>query len=71
MELKSDENMQSFLNRLKTHTIETIDIGNLKEKFKSKSVLDKRIHNFVWLYPVLDQALDQVAVGDKKVNIWV
>ena len=26
MELKSEENMQSFLNRLKTHTIETIDI---------------------------------------------
>ena len=26
MELKSDENMQSFLNKLKTHTIETIDI---------------------------------------------
>ena len=25
-ELKSDENMESFLNRLKTHTIETIDI---------------------------------------------
>ena len=37
MELKSEENMQSFLNRLKTHTIETIDIWNLKEKFKSSS----------------------------------
>ena len=34
MELKSDEDMQSFLNRLKTHTIETIDIGNLKENLK-------------------------------------
>ena len=38
MELKSDEDMQSFLNRLKTHTIETIDIGNLKENLKESLI---------------------------------